>query len=547
MNQSDLDTSVDFIIIGAGSAGCVLANRLSANSEIEVALFEAGHKGNTWKIKMPAALTFNLKNKRYNWFYHTEPEPELNNRRLYWPRGKVLGGSSALNAMVYIRGHAKDYDRWHEEGAVGWNYQNVLPYFKRSETYSKGSNYYRGNSGPLQITHKISENPLFDTFIEAGVQAGYSYTQDVNGEQQEGFGRFDMTIDKGKRCCASKAYLDPILTSRKNLSCYTQAHVRKILVHGNKAIGIEYLQKGKIKRCYAKKEVILSGGALNSPHLLMLSGIGPAAMLQKHNIKTLVNLEGVGRNLQDHLEFYMQYECKKPITLHEISNPLKRAAVGLQWYITGKGLASSSHLEAGGFVCSRQDVPHPDIQYHFLPGIVNNHSRDLEKRHAFQVHVGTMRPESRGFLEIASNDPSTPIKIYANYLKKGNDLRDLMAAIPITRDIFNQPVFKEYKGREIQPGKQCLSEMDQIAFIRDKIDSAYHPCGTCKMGQDDMSVVNPNAQVYGIDNLRIVDASIMPSIISGNLNAPTIMIAERISDIILNSIVIPPSREVTAQ
>lgn len=529
MNKSDDSYTVDFIVVGAGSAGCVLANRLSANPEITVGLFEAGYKGDTWKIKMPAALTFNLKNKRYNWFYHTEPEPQLNNRRLYWPRGKVLGGSSALNAMVYIRGHAKDYDRWHEEGATGWNYQNVLPYFKRSETYSKGADEYRGDCGPLKVAHKISDNPLFDTFIKAGIQAGYPYTHDVNGAHQEGFSRFDMTIDKGKRCSVSNAYLKP----RTNLICDTQAYVRKILFKANKAMGIEYVQRGKIKRCYATREVILSGGAINSPHLLMLSGVGPEKMLAKSDIKVLVNLEGVGRNLQDHLEFYMQYECKKPVTLSTVSSPLRRAAVGLQWFLTGKGLAASSHLESGGFIRSHKDIPHPDIQYHFLPGLINNHTRDVDKNHAFQVHVGTMRPESRGHLELISNNADVPVKIYANYLQKENDLRDLMAAIPLTRDIFNQPAFRHYKGREIQPGIDCSSPKAMRAFIQEKIDSAYHPCGTCKMGQDEMAVVNPSTRVYGIDNLRVVDASIMPSIISGNLNAPTVMMAERVSDMIL--------------
>lgn len=532
MNKSNHLYTVDFIIVGAGSAGCVLANRLSANPDSEVALFEAGHKGNTWKIKMPAALTYNLSDKHYNWFYHTEPQARLNNRCLYWPRGKVLGGSSALNAMVYIRGHAKDYDRWHDEGATGWNYHNVLPYFKRSESYSKGADDYRGDNGPLKVAHQISKNPLFDTFIAAGVEAGYPYTQDVNGAQQEGFGRFDMTINKGMRCSVSDAYLEP----RKNLSCFTQACVRRILFIANKAIGIEYVQKGVIKRCYARHEVILSGGAINSPHLLMLSGIGPSQMLAKNNIDVLTDLQGVGSNLHDHLEFYMQYECKKPITLSSVSNPLKRAAVGLQWFLTKEGLAASSHLESGGFIKSAKEVAHPDIQYHFLPGIINNHSRNIDSSHAFQVHVGTMRPESRGHLELASNDPEIPVRIFANYLEKGNDLRDLMKAIPITRDIFNQPAFLEYKGKELQPGIQCRTPKQMATFLKEKIDSAYHPCGTCKMGTDDMAVVNPEAKVHGIDNLRVVDASIMPSIISGNLNAPTIMMAERVSDMILGRI-----------
>jgi choline dehydrogenase len=541
MKRNSSKIIVDFIIVGGGSSGCVLANRLSVHPDVSVALFEAGRANNSWKVRMPAALTYNLENDKHNWFYHTEPQSELFNRKLYWPRGKLLGGSSALNAMVYIRGHAGDYDRWHAEGATGWNYENVLPYFKRSESYSKGANKYRGASGPLHVTHKVSENILFDTFIEAGVQAGYPRSDDVNGENQEGFGRFDMTIHRGRRHSAANAYLTSDVLLRPNLQCHTRAHVTRIIIENKRAVGIEYMQNGKLKQCYARREVIISGGALNSPHLLMLSGIGPADHLREHGIKCEADLKGVGENLQDHLEFYMQYECRQPITLYSLSNPLKLAATGVQWFLTKKGHAASSHLEAGGFIRSRADVPHPDIQYHFLPCLVSNHTRNFGDRHAFQVHVGTLRPESRGNLRLASANPADHMRIHANYLQTDKDLRDLVACIPLTRDIFNQAAFKPYKGAELQPGINCNSLTDMQDFVRSRADSAYHPCGTCKMGVDEMSVVDPQGNVYGIDGLRVVDASIMPSNVSGNLNAPTIMIAEKMSDAILNQDLNSPS------
>jgi choline dehydrogenase len=526
------EASYDYVIVGAGSAGCVLANRLSAEPGISVLLIEAGPRDRTWKIHMPAALTYNLSGETYNWAYETEPQPHMDGRRMYWPRGRVLGGSSSLNAMVYVRGHALDYDRWAGNGLPEWSYAHVLPYFKRAETCARGGDAYRGCDGPLHVSRGAMRNPLFAAFIAAGQDAGYPFTVDMNGFQQEGFGAMDMTIHRGRRWSAATAYLRPAL-SRPNLTVAVEALATRILFAGNRATGVEFRRRGRLHTARARREVILSGGAINSPQLLLLSGIGPADEISRHGVPVRLDLPGVGRNLQDHLELYVQYECTQPITLHLVENPLNRVRIGLEWFLFKSGLATSAHLEAGAFIRRDDTVPHPDLQLHFLPSLVNDHGRQKIGRHAFQAHVGPMRPTSAGHVRLRSADPATHPEIQPNYLATAQDQREIRDAVKLTREIFAQAPFAPYRGAEIQPGAAVRSDAEIDAFVRARADSAYHPSCTCKMGDDAMAVVDGRLRVHGIEALRVVDASIMPSVVSGNLNAPTIMIAEKAADMIL--------------
>ncbi|XP_004419882.1 PREDICTED: choline dehydrogenase, mitochondrial [Ceratotherium simum simum] len=528
------------VVVGAGSAGCVLARRLTEDSDKRVLLLEAGPKDTyagskrlLWKIHMPAALVANLSDDRYNWYYHTEPQPGLDGRVLYWPRGRVWGGSSSLNAMVYIRGHAEDYDRWHREGAAGWDYAHCLPYFRKAQGHELGASMYRGGEGPLRVSRGKTNHPLHRAFLEAAQQAGYPLTEDMNGFQQEGFGWMDMTIHEGKRWSTACAYLHPVL-SRPNLTAEAQTFVSKVLFEGTRAMGVEYIKNGQSHRAYASEEVILSGGAINSPQLLMLSGVGNADELKKLGIPVVCHLPGVGQNLQDHLEIYIQQACTHPITLHSAQKPWRKVRIGLEWLWKFTGDGATAHLETGGFIRSQPGVPHPDIQFHFLPSQVIDHGRVPTQQEAYQVHVGTMRGTSVGWLKLRSANPQDHPVIQPNYLSTETDIEDFRRCVKLTREIFAQKALAPFRGKELQPGSHVQSDKEIDAFVRAKADSAYHPSCTCKMGQpsDPTAVVDPQTRVLGVENLRVVDASIMPSVVSGNLNAPTIMIAEKAADII---------------
>jgi choline dehydrogenase len=523
----------DYIIVGAGSAGCVLADRLTEDGRSSVLVLEYGGADHSIFIQMPAALSIPMNSKTYNWGYRTEPEPHLGGRRIACPRGKVLGGSCSINGMVYVRGHPLDFERWEEEGARGWGYRNVLPYFRRAERFQGGADAYRGDAGPLTTAHGRKTNPLYDAFIEAGRQAGYAVSADLDGELQEGFGPLSMTVKDGVRWSTANAYLKPAM-KRPNLEVVTHALATRIAFDGRRAVGVRYRRRGREQTARARREVILCGGPINSPQLLKLSGVGAAEELRSLGIGVLADRPGVGENLQDHLEFTFQVASKQPITLFSHIGLFRRALIGAEWLMRGRGIGASNHFEAGGFIRSRAGVRYPDIQFHFLPMAVAYDGSTLAKEHGFQAHAGPMRSKSRGWVRLRSADPADPPRIQFNYMSHPEDWIEMRACVRLTREIFAQRAFDSYRGREIKPGADCVSDEAIDAFVRDDIDTAYHPSCTCRMGSpvDPFAVVDPETRVIGVDALRVVDSSIMPSITNGNLNAPTIMLAEKASDMI---------------
>lgn len=538
-----MSLEADFVIIGSGSAGSAMAYRLSEDGKHSVIVIEFGGSDMGPLIQMPSALSIPLNMPQYDWGFASEPEPHLGGRVLKTPRGKVLGGSSSINGMVYVRGHAHDFDHWAEQGATGWSYADVLPYFKRMEHSHGGEDGWRGSGGPLHVQRGTRVNPLYPAFIEAGRQAGFELTDDYNGSKQEGFGPMEQTIHNGRRWSTANAYLKPAL-KRQNVSV-VKGFARRVVIENQRATGVEIEARGTIQIVRARREVIVAASSINSPKILMLSGIGAAQHLKDNGIAVVADRPGVGANLQDHLELYIQQESIQPITLNSVLNPFSKALIGARWLFFKSGLGATNHFEAAAFVRSAAGVDYPDIQYHFIPAAVRYDGKAVAKTHGFQAHVGPMRSKSRGAVTLRSPDPRAKPEIRFNYMSHPDDWADFRHCIRLTREIFGQAAFDPYRGKEISPGSHVQTDDELDAFIREHAESALHPCGTCRMGSknDATAVVDPELRVIGVDGLRVADSSIFPRVTNGNLNGPSIMTGEKAADHILGRTPLPPSNQ----
>ena len=529
------DKECDYLIIGAGSAGCVLANRLSADGSQQVHVLEAGPMDHKLLIHVPAGVYSVYKDPSINWNYLAESQPEVDDRELELPRGKVIGGSSSINSMVYMRGHPRDYDRWADRpGLSNWSHARCLPYFKRCENSDRGASEWRGGDGPLGVSRGSLQNPLFDALMLAGEQSGQGRSEDLNGYQPEGIARLDRTVHKGRRCSAAVAHLRPAL-KRANVSLTTRALVERIETTDQRATGATYLYRGKRHTLHARKGVLLCCGAIKSPQLLMLSGIGDSDELAQHGIECKINLPAVGRNLQDHTTINLAFECKKPVTLHTLANPLKKLMVGSQWLINRSGVASSNIWEMGGLVFGNDRVEHPNLQYHFTPVYSEFEGTQIKLFQGYQLNCDQLRPQSRGAVTLRSANPADSPRARFNYLGERYDVFEMIEAFRVMQTLMHQPAFDEFRGARINPSPDVTSDAAIEAWIRQTISTDYHPCGTCRMGEGDDSVVDGDLKVHGIEGLRVIDASVMPEIVSGNLNAPTQMIAEKAADVILGA------------
>jgi choline dehydrogenase len=537
-----LESSYDYIVVGAGSAGCVLANRLSADADVRVLVLEAGGRDRSLFIHMPAGVYKVWSDPKLNWNYASAPEEEMHGRQIPVPRGKVLGGSSSINSMVYLRGHPSDYDRWAAEfGLPAWDYAHCLPYFKKAERNQRGENPWHGGSGPLGVSKGASTNILYDAFVASGEEAGIGTSDDLNGYKPEGVGRYDSTKWNGRRCSAAVAYLHPA-ASRPNLTIVTEALVEKVVINGGRARSIVVRHRGRQYIVRADREIALSGGAINSPQLLLLSGVGPAETLQRMGIAVHADVPGVGRNLQDHIDLVMQWSCRKEVTLKHLANPLVKAVVGARWLLDRRGPVASNIWEAGGLVRTEGGLPAPNIQYHFAPVAMRYVGNEIRLDQGFQMHVSQLRQDARGHIELASTDPARAPRITFNFLQTEKDRRELVDGVMMARDVVNQPALRAFLGEELLPGPAVTSRDDVLRFVRSVSETEFHPSCSCRMGSDDLAVVDTDLKVRGVDGLRVVDASVMPNVISSNLNATVIMIAEKAADSILGRPALDPER-----